>query len=84
MGFVPRSIVNGALLRKTIEKDISICVNVESRNNRKIQGKTTDGQTIEIEMSNSSDSNVPVGQWVEIIGTCTGPNSVKGKEVSSF
>lgn len=76
--------MNGSLLRQYIDKDISICVSVESTGDRNIQGKTSDGQSIKIEMSSSSDSNVPIGQWIEVIGTASGPATVQGKEVNSI
>lgn len=84
ISFTPRQLVCGSMLRNFIGQHVSIHVNVQEadRGANVINGKTTDD--INITISLSEPLNAPVKGWIEVIGTPTGPNAIRNKEVRSI
>lgn len=84
MDFQPRTIINGALLRRYSEKLVSIMAKVEDidSSGRVIKAKTTDNLDIRINLAEPVTS--PVNNWIEIIGKPSGPDSIKCSEVLYF
>lgn len=81
--FVPRTIINGALLRNFISQHVSIMVHVEEeaeKNCRSFQAKTTDSLAIDVVLNEPLNTNVK--GWIEVIGVPSGPDTIRNKEVS--
>lgn len=83
MLFTSRSIANGNLLRRFLNKKVNIMVNVENidSSGKILTGKTTDNQTIQICLPDPVTS--PVNGWIEVIGVPTGSDRVNCEEVSN-
>lgn len=78
----PRVLVNGAMLRNFSGQLVSIHVNVQpeaERNTTTIKAKSTDDLDITITLT--EPLNAPVKGWIEVIGTPSGPNAIRNKEV---
>lgn len=82
IAFTNRSIVNGSLLRRFHEKNVSIMVNIETMDasGKTLSGKTTDNQTVQVCLSDPVTS--PIDGWVEVIGIPTGPDRINCEEVT--
>lgn len=82
--FERRSIVNGALLKRHIGQSISIHLKVDRAVDgcKSFSGKTTDGATVQVILS--EPLNGACSGWVEVIGTA-GPNdSVRCKQIITY
>lgn len=78
----PRLLVNGTMLRNYVGEQVSIHVNVPTeaeRNTSTIHAKSTDDLDITINLT--EPLNAPVKGWIEVIGTASGPNTIRNKEV---
>lgn len=83
MEFVPRTIINGALLGKFISQNVSIHVNVleeAERGSRSFKGKTSDN--VDVTITPTDPLNVRVQGWIEVLGVPSSPDSIRSKEVS--
>lgn len=84
--FQSRDLVNGSLLRQKNGANVSILVkivNIEGAG-RVIKGKTTDNMDIRVMLTEAFQNQSTSNQWVEVIGTVTGNDVIKGKEVKNF
>lgn len=80
--FVPRTIINGGLLRSFISQNVSLIVHVEEEvalQSRSFVGKTTDDVTVTIQLDDPL--NVQVKGWIEVIGVPSGADTIRNKEV---
>lgn len=84
IGFTPRKLVNGAVLRTSSGGSVAIFLNVENaeRYAKTITGKTTDDLDVRADLD--EPLNVTVNGWVQVIGVAKGPNTVQAKEVSEI
>lgn len=82
ISYVPRTIINGALLRNFISQHVSLLVHVEEEADRQskiILGKTTDD--VQVKVMLNEPLNVPVKGWIEVIGIPATPDTIRNKEV---
>lgn len=79
--FIPRKLVNGALLRTSSGQNVALHVYVENaeRFAKKIEGKTTDDMDVRLELD--EPLNVSVNGWIQAFGIPKGLNAVQTKEV---
>jgi len=83
--YIPRTMINGALLRNFISQHVSVHVHVEEeaeRQSKLIKGKTSDD--VEVKVVLSEPLNVPLKGWIEVIGIPTGPDTIRNKEIILF
>lgn len=84
IGFSPRKLVNGAILRTSSGAHVTIYLHVENaeRFARTITGTTTDELEVRAELD--EPLNVAVNGWIQVIGVAKGPNMIQAKEVSDI
>ncbi|XP_049537207.1 uncharacterized protein LOC125952033 [Anopheles darlingi] len=82
--FEPRTIVNGALLKKHIDEQISIHLKVDrcDDGSRSFTGKSTDGLTVQVFFPDPL-MGLTAG-WMEVIGVVAPNNIVRGKELVTY
>ncbi|XP_058057444.1 uncharacterized protein LOC131208651 [Anopheles bellator] len=82
--FEPREIVNGSLLKRHIDKPVSIHLKVEEAANgcKSLSGKSTDGMDVLVHLS--EPLNGKCSGWVEVIGVVDAQGSVRGKEIVTY
>ncbi|XP_052869656.1 uncharacterized protein LOC128275256 [Anopheles cruzii] len=82
--FEDRVIVNASLLKRHIDKPVSIHLKVDEAANgcRSFSGKSTDGMDVQVQLS--EPLNGKCSGWVEIIGVADTQNTVRGKEIVTF
>lgn len=82
VNFIPRKLVNGAILRTTTGEQVAIHVNVENgeRYARTITGKTIDDLEVRLELD--EPLNVEVNGWIQAIGIAKASNAIQAHEVS--
>lgn len=82
--FVPRTIINGKMLRQFINQNVSLIVQVENDVQLQIKsftGKTTDNVEVTIELDQQLTSKLQ--GWIEVIGIPDNANTIRSKEASS-
>jgi len=84
MAYQPRNVINGALLKQHMGKEISIFLRVDDVDpaGSTLVCKSSDDKDIRVTLAVPLDSLIK--GWVEVIGTPTGLNSVRCREVSNF
>ncbi|XP_050093602.1 uncharacterized protein LOC126576390 [Anopheles aquasalis] len=82
--FEPRTIVNGALLKKHIDEQISIHLKIDrcDDGSRSLTGKSTDGLTVQVFFPDPL-MGLTAG-WMEVIGIAAPNNIVRGKELVTY
>uniref|UniRef100_A0AAG5DS68 Uncharacterized protein n=1 Tax=Anopheles atroparvus TaxID=41427 RepID=A0AAG5DS68_ANOAO len=82
--FERRSIVNGALLKRSIGQSISIHLKVDRAESgcKSFSGKSSDGVNVQVLLSEPLNG-VCTG-WVEIIGVAAPNDTVRGKEIVTY
>lgn len=74
-------IINGALLKDYIGQNVSLLVKAQSNEGvSSLKAQTTDSKDVQISLTEALNSTLD--GWVEVIGVPSGPNAIKGKEVS--
>lgn len=84
MNFEPRSIVNGALLKRYSGQSVSIHLFVDraDKDGRSFTGKSTDDMPIQVLLSEPLSSLLH--GWVEVIGMAGSNESVRCKEIITY
>lgn len=83
MGFEPRTWVNGGLLPRYLNKNVSMFFNITSRTSggTVLTGNTTDGVVVNVTVADPINE-IPENPWVEVIGIPETNTSVRAKDVS--
>ncbi|XP_062545553.1 uncharacterized protein LOC134212063 [Armigeres subalbatus] len=83
--FEPRSIVNGALLKRHSGHQVSIHLFVEQgdKDSRSFTGKSTDGVQIQVTFNEPLSAKLQ-GCWVEVIGMAGSNDSVRCREIITY
>lgn len=81
MDFTARTIINGKSLANNCGKNVSLLVNISEvdASGRTLTGKTSDNTAVRVSLS--EPVSTPVQNWVEILGTPTGSDAIRCKEV---
>lgn len=76
-----RSIINGKLLKEHMGENVCIMVKVETveSSGKSFRGKTTDNVNLLVTLNDPL--NVPIADWVEVIGIPAGVDAIRCKEV---
>lgn len=76
-----RSIINGKLLKEHMGENVCIMVKVDTvdSSGKSFKGKTTDDVNVLVNLTDPL--NVPIADWVEVIGIPAGQNAIRCKEV---
>lgn len=82
MDFTARTLINGKSLSANCGKHVSLLVKIDEVDGtgRLLTGKTSDHTTVRVSLS--EPVSAPVHNWVEILGTPTGSDAIRCKEVS--
>ncbi|XP_035909754.1 replication protein A 14 kDa subunit B-like [Anopheles stephensi] len=82
--FERRSIVNGALLKRHVGQCVSIHLKVDRAADgcKSFSGKTTDGVTVQVALS--EPLNGACSGWVEVIGVAAPNDSVRCKQIITY
>ena len=77
--FEPRILVNAGQLRQNANKTISIMLKVDSEAGNNLTATSTDKQKVQVKLPDMLGSRP--GNWVEVIGTPVGGDSIRATEV---
>lgn len=84
MSFQPRKIINGRMLATLNKSDsVSILLNIEEANGGQLTGRSTDGVSVRVTMTNRHEQ-VNASGWTEIIGRPNGAGAINADEVIGF